>query len=57
MGDSLPFASSQFLTELVLFLLVSLAGVVLLTSWSAWRVYHALLGRLVEHGVLLLVWL
>ncbi len=43
---------------LVLFLLLLLAGVVLLTGWTAWRVYRQpTSGRLVEHGVLLLLWL
>lgn len=58
MGDSPPFASSPFLTGLVLFLLACLAMVVLLTGCTAWRVYRQpTLGRLIEHGVLLLLWM
>jgi len=58
MGDSPPFASSPFLTGLVLFLLACLATVVLLTGWTAWRAYRQpILGRLVWVGVLLLLWM
>jgi hypothetical protein len=58
MGDSPPFANSPFLIGLVLFMLACLATVVLLTGWTAWRVYRQpTVGRLVEHGVLLLLWM
>jgi hypothetical protein len=58
MGDSPPFTGSPFLTGLVLFMLSCLAAVVLLTGWTAWRVYRQpTVGRLVEHGVLLLLWM
>lgn len=58
MADSPLFASTPFLTGLVLFLLACLVTVVLLTGWTAWRVYHQpTVGRLVEHGVLLLLWM
>jgi hypothetical protein len=58
MRDSPPLGSSPFLTGLILFLLASLAGIVLLTGWTAWRVYRQpTVGRLIEHGVLLLLWL
>ena len=58
MEDSPTFASSPFLNGLVVFLLASLTGVVLLTGWTAWRVYRQpTVGRLVEHGVLLLLWM
>jgi hypothetical protein len=58
MGDSPSFTGSPFLTGLVLFLLACLAAVVLLTGWTAWRVFrHPTAGRLVEHGMLLLLWM
>jgi hypothetical protein len=58
MGDSPPFGSSPFLTGLALFLLASLAVIVGLTGWTAWRVYRQpTVERLVQHGVLLLLWL
>jgi hypothetical protein len=58
MGDSPAFASTPFLTGLVLFLLACLATLVLLTGWTAWRVYRQPTGaRLVEHGMLLLLWM
>jgi hypothetical protein len=56
MRDSPPLGSSPFLTGLILFLLASLAGVVLLTGWTAWRVYcQPTVGRLIEYGVFLLL--
>jgi hypothetical protein len=58
MEDLPPLGSSPFLTGLVLFLLASLTGIVGLTGWTTWRVYRQpTLGRLVEHGVFLLLWL
>lgn len=56
--DSPSFGNSTGLTVLVLFALIVLAVLVLLTGWTAWRVYRQpTLKRLVEHGVLLQLWL
>jgi hypothetical protein len=56
--DSPPLDHSTGLVVLVLFVVVALAVLMLLTGWTAWRVYRQpTTGRLVEHGVLLQLWL
>lgn len=58
MSDSPPLGNSPGLVWLVLFALAALAILVLLTGGTAWRVYRQPTpGRLVEHGVLLQLWL
>ena len=58
MRDSPSLSDSPGLVWLVLFALAVLALLVLLTGWTAWRVYRQpTLRRLVEHGVLLQLWL
>lgn len=57
MGDSPSFQDGS-LGWLALLALGVPAVVVLLTGWTAWRVYRQpTTGRLVEHGVLLQLWL
>jgi hypothetical protein len=56
--DMPPLAPAPGLLMLVLFVVVVLAVLVLLTGWTGWRLYRQPApGRLVEHGVLLLLWL
>lgn len=56
MCDS-PFSAIWSLV-LPLFLLAVLVILVLLTGWTAYRAYRQpTVGRLIEHGVLLLFWL
>lgn len=58
LSDSPPLGPSPGLLWLVLFVVVVLAVLVLLTGWTAWRLYRQpTTGRLVEHGILLLLWL
>jgi hypothetical protein len=57
MGDSPSFQDGS-LWWLAWLALGVPAVVVLLTGWTGWRVYrHPTLRRLVEHGVLLQLWL
>jgi len=56
--DSPSLGHATGLVGLVLVVLGVLAVLVLLTGWTAWRVYRQpTTGRLVEHGVLLQLWL
>jgi hypothetical protein len=58
LSDSPSFEHSTGVLWLVLSGLIVLAVLVLLTGWTAWRVYRQpTIGPLVEHGVLLLLWL
>lgn len=58
MGDSPPLGEDGSLWWLPLLVLGVPAVGVLLTGWTAWRVYRQpTSGRLVEHGVLLQLWL
>ena len=58
MGDAPSFNQSEGLKWFVLLVLAMLAALVVLTGWTAWRVYRQpTSGRLVEHGVLLQLWL